>query len=242
MKKIKKWLFLNLLKITGMHKRCHFHATDVVERKYIEQIFEKTSSVTIAGNYATVYNAEKNKHKNKGELKLITIALVSPMKNHLIVLKALKECKGLIEYHIIGSIKDQAYWEKCLEVMKQIPDNIKVTYHGEIPPNQISRFFIDSPVLILPSESESYGHSIFEALSAGIPVITSGNTPWNELQENNAGININPNVHEIKESINYYLSLDNQEYDASSLAAVAYLKKKYNERDLFEEYKALLLN
>ncbi len=240
-KKIKKKLFLQFLQITDVTKRCHFHAVDLMEKNCINGIFRKRISVTIAGNYASQFKHAFSHKKKVGELKLITVALISPMKNHLMILKALKEINGLVEYHIIGGIKDNVYWKKCLEIINEMPKNIKVKFHGEIPPNDISQYFNDSPVMIMPSESESFGHSIIESLMAGIPVITSNATPWKYLQENNAGFNAVPDIPTLKELIRFYLSLNDEEYCSTSLAAVAYSNKHYNEIILNKEYTTLLL-
>ena len=44
--------------------------------------------------------------------------------------------------------------------------------------------------LILFTKGENFGHAIYESLSVGRPVITSYFTPWNDLQEKNAGVNV----------------------------------------------------
>src|SRR5476649_921272 len=82
------------------------------------------------------------------------------------------------------------YWESCLEVIKKMPANVVVKYHGEIPPAEIGKVLGEHHVFILPSKSENYGHSIVEALSAGLPVITSYATPWNDLEKAKAGMNV----------------------------------------------------
>lgn len=241
-KKIKKRIFLKFMKIAKVANRIHFHASDLVESIFIRSIFGGIPKITIASNYSTFFHNNSTAKKQKSKLKLITVALVSPMKNHLLVLNALKLCEGEIEYHIIGAIKDKSYWKKCLDVISEMPVNVKVKFLGEITPDNIGKCYDDSPVMIMPSESENYGHSIIEALSVGIPVITSTTTPWNFLQENNAGFNTDRDISKIRELIEYYVSLDEDEYLASSLAAIKYSKANYNESDLDNQYASLFLN
>ncbi len=45
-------------------------------------------------------------------------------------------------------------------------------------------------VLFLPTRSENFGHVIHEALSVGVPVLISDQTPWSDLEANGAGWNI----------------------------------------------------
>ena len=37
------------------------------------------------------------------------------------------------------------------------------------------------------TKGENFGHTIYEALSASVPILISDQTPWRRLQEKNAG-------------------------------------------------------
>jgi glycosyltransferase involved in cell wall biosynthesis len=41
--------------------------------------------------------------------------------------------------------------------------------------------------MILPSDAENFSFAIFECLSKGIPVITSRNTPWENIKTKGGG-------------------------------------------------------
>jgi glycosyltransferase involved in cell wall biosynthesis len=45
-------------------------------------------------------------------------------------------------------------------------------------------------LLFLPTAGENYGHVVVEALSAGVPVLLSDQTPWRCLQEKGIGWDI----------------------------------------------------
>jgi glycosyltransferase involved in cell wall biosynthesis len=45
----------------------------------------------------------------------------------------------------------------------------------------------DHDLFLLPSQGESFGHVILEALLAGCPVLISDRTPWRGLQEKGIG-------------------------------------------------------
>ncbi len=47
--------------------------------------------------------------------------------------------------------------------------------------------YSSSSLFVLPSYSENYGMVIAEALSCGVPVITTDNTPWDILNKTNTG-------------------------------------------------------
>ena len=238
-KKIKKSIYIFLLKIFKIKDRVHFHATNELESNSIKNVFGNNIHVHIATNYFRQIGLKYANNKIHGKLKLITIALISPIKNHLLVLNSLLLCKDEIEYHIIGAIKDKSYWDNCLNQISKMPKNIQVFYHGEIPPAEVKLFLNNSPVLIMLSESENYGHSIIECLSAGVPVIASKNTPWNNLKDYYAGSNVPLDEEVIKNEICKFVNMNAIEYDNYSTGAKIYSEKHIDFKLINHQYQKL---
>ena len=222
-KRLKKKIYLSLLKPLLLYKKVEFHATDESEKQHIISFIGHKPKIWIAANIPTIIEAH-SLPKQKGSLKLLTVALIGPMKNHLEVLLALSTFEGDIEYDICGPIYWPDYWQKCSEVIKSLPSNIKVNYHGAIPPHELVAFYQQTHVFICPSQSENFGHAIFEAFSAGKPVITSHNTPWNQLQEKKIGINVTPVKQEIENAIRYFTDMDDQTYAIWSSRAAMFAR------------------
>ncbi|MFZ1529079.1 MAG: glycosyltransferase [Ferruginibacter sp.] len=221
-KHFKKKLFIFLMKLSGIHKKILFHATNETEKKYISAIFGSKAKVMVAQNFPHLVSKKENIAKVPQRLNLVTIALISPMKNHALVLDALQSCKGEINYVIYGPVKDKAYWEVCLQKISTLPPNIRVQYEGEIRPEHIETALHKADVFIMPSKSENYGHAIIEALSAGLPVITSQHTPWQNLQENKAGFNTAQTAAEIAVAISNFTAMDAAVFNEWCSAASAY--------------------
>ncbi len=239
-KKWKKQLFLRAFMLSGLHRRIAFHATDETEAGYIRSVFgEEGLAIHIAGNFARQIGWKQPIAKEPGALKLITIALISPMKNHLLVLGALQHISHEIEYDIYGPVKDMAYWQQCLLQIQQLPANIKVTYHGDVNPLEIPAILHATHVAILPSKSENFGHAIFEALSAGRPVITSEHTPWNGLKEAKAGMNVPTELPGLQKAINFFAVMDTTEYNSWSNGAAAYAINNFDVEGLKGQYREI---
>jgi glycosyltransferase involved in cell wall biosynthesis len=238
-KRWKKRLFLSLLRILNVKKNTSFHATDKAEAAFIKKEFGQTVKIFIAGNFAKAIDHKAISHKVPGTLKLVTIALISPMKNHLLILQALANCKASIQYNIYGPIKDMEYWGLCKKQIALLPSNIRVQYHGEINPPEIENALAQNHVFIMPSKSENFGHALIEALSSGKPIITSNATPWNNLLDNKAGINCTEDVHAISNAINLFAKMNVETYEQFTNGAVQYASKKVDKEALYLQYQQM---
>lgn len=212
-KSFKKKLFLTGLKWLGIHHKIVFCASDEKEGSFTKAVFGKNSKVKIAQNFPATYDIKPEIiRKEIGDLKLVSIALISPMKNHVLVLEALALVKSSVSWHIYGPIKDNNYWEQCKLLIAKLPRNISVIYEGEINPRQVFETLKDYHFFILPSESENFGHALYEAMLVGKPIITSHNTPWNDLEIHNAGYNVTLTPKAIATAIEESAALDNTNY------------------------------
>ncbi|HEY8659831.1 MAG TPA: hypothetical protein VIL78_12395, partial [Hanamia sp.] len=71
-------------KLLGYHHKVSFHATDEKEEKFISSYFGESLNVFTAGNFPNKIKALEIAQKEPGFLKMITIALISPIKNILL--------------------------------------------------------------------------------------------------------------------------------------------------------------
>ncbi len=236
-KPFKKKVYLLFWKLLRIHHNCEFHATTLEEKQFIEKVFGERVKIWVAGNFPKVSDYRLPPAKQEGSLILISIGLISPMKNHLLVLQGLKECAYNIQYLIYGPVKEVSYWKECEQLIKEMPANIKVVYKGVILPDKIPEALQEAHVFILPSKSENFGHALYEAMTAGKAVITSHFTPWNKLKENAAGINVSiDNPNEILSAINFFAVLNNQATQKWSKAARTFALKLIDPHIIKHQY------
>ncbi len=238
-KSFKKVLFLKTFKLLGLQKKVTFHATDATEEIHIKEAMGQNVRILIANNFPRFIGKLPATKKSPNSLILMSMALISPMKNHLLVLQALEICKANIEYHIYGPVKDLAYWQICLRQIATLPANIKVQYHGEVQPQKVPLALAACHVFIIPSNSENFGHAFYESLSAGKPVITSQFTPWQNLEEAHAGINTALDVREIAHTIEIFAALGQDDFNLWSNGAFIYAQKSVNLPGVRKSYHSL---
>ncbi|WP_237706063.1 glycosyltransferase family 4 protein [Thermophagus xiamenensis] len=166
-----------------------WHATDLQEQQDIRRHVGSRAQVTIAGNVPAVLNNNPTPLFRKDELRVVTVALVVRMKNHITFLNVLKDYKGekRVIYDIYGPLRDHEYWQECLRLIERMPPNVTVNYKGAVEPQKVAGILSQYHCFVLPTFGENFGHSIFEALAAGLPVLISDKTPWNHVQDLQAG-------------------------------------------------------
>lgn len=240
-KSFKKKLYLALWRIIGLHKRVVFHATNEEERSFIEQSFGTNIAVRVAANFPRILSFMPTVRGPNDQLKLVTVALISPMKNHLLVLEQLKKVSVPVQWTIYGPIKDAVYMRACEEAMEKLPAHIKVDYRGELRPSQVAEALAAADAFILPSKSENFGHAIFEALTAGKPVITSLGTPWMDLSTTRAGWNVDVerNPERLKEVIEVCASLYGPSWDRWTTGARERALNQIDSKQLEKAYDHL---
>lgn len=236
-KPLKKKIFLAIFKLRCLHRKAEYHATTDDEQQYIYNHFGKDKKVWVVPNLPNVMSYIPPTQKNIGTVKLVSVSLISPMKNILLVLHALQSVKANVIYHIYGPVKDAKYWEECQTAIARMPANVEVVYKGEMLPHLVHNTLSGYHYFVLPSKSENFGHAIYEALSSGRPVITSHSTPWNGLKVAGAGYNIDPNlIQEFVTLIEILADVTPQSYERSSIAAKRYIEEKYDLQFVIKEY------
>ncbi len=236
-KSFKKNIYLGFLKISRLPKLIHWHATDAHEAEYIQKYFG-TVHLSIAGNFPKLSGLLSSPPKQPGALIMGTLALISPMKNHLEILTSLKHRTSNIIWHIYGPVKDQQYWDECLHLINSLPNNIKVVYHGAVEPARVHELFEQIHLYIQPSKSENFGHAIIEALSAGKPVITTNTTPFTNLNEYKAGYTVPINQLEthLTDAIDLFSKMGPDEFSIYQKGAADFANNFVNVENLKKQY------
>ena len=187
---IKKITFLYLFRSMGIFKKVLFHATNDEEKKTI-QIYFRSAKIVVANNFGNRIQSEfETIYKKSDALSIIFIARILPIKNLLYFLKLLAQVKPTINFKIVGPIEDVGYWEHCQRLIAELPPNIQIEYLGAKENHQLNAELKRNHLYVLPTLSENFGHSIFEAFLAGRPVLISDQTPWRNLESQKIGWDI----------------------------------------------------
>jgi glycosyltransferase involved in cell wall biosynthesis len=111
---------------------------------------------------------------------------------------------------------------------------------GDLKHRELMNILPNFDVYILPTHGENFGHSIFEALSAGLPVIISDQTPWKNLEAQKVGFDIpldEPN--RFVKAIEFFAKCNETEWKEWSINSRQYAKEFYVNQNFEEAYKRL---
>ena len=186
---LKKIIYLLFFKIF-LKDKIIFHATSIDEKKVIKKIFFK-NKIKLLSNLVEEKKENNLKfQKISYPLKFIYFSRISQKKNLLETLSILSKVKFPIALDIYGPIENNHYWEKIrikiIEIMKK-KKKLVVKYKGLINHDKY-KIINKYNFFILLSDSENFGHVIFESiLSKCIPIITK-NSPWKKFEKFNCGL------------------------------------------------------
>jgi len=212
-KPFKKYVYCLLLRLVGIDKHVTFHAADAGEEVEIRKVFPLVRSVFTAPNIPVqITPALLPENKQEGHLRILFSARLHPIKNLSFLLSILNEVEGDIDLVIAVIREDPAYFKLCQQMAENLPEKIKVSWHCDLTPAEVLQLIQKVHLFVLPSKGESFGHSIFEALSVGCPVLISDQTPWRNLLTCKAGADIPLVDNLFLEAINTFVNLEDSRW------------------------------
>jgi glycosyltransferase involved in cell wall biosynthesis len=189
----RKKLFLSAAKAAGLYNKVHWHACSKPEEELIQRHFSPVlSKIFLASNLpeANQIKIRRNTCKQPGKLRIVLAARISPMKNTLTAVRMVCKMSGSVELDLWGLLEDKDYWEECLSQIALCPHDININYRGDVEHEKLHALLHEYDVMLLPTLGENFGHSIIEALDAGLPVVISDRTPWRKLELAGVGVDL----------------------------------------------------
>lgn len=191
LKSRRKRMHLRLFRAARRRGQVRWHAASAHEATDIRRVFGPDADIVVAENPTVVVGSAEAPDRVRGQapspLRVLFLSRITPKKNLDMALEVLGRVRCEVDLRIVGAIDDQAYWERCRRRIAALPPHVKVAYEGSKPHEQILRELPTFDLSFLPTRGENFGHSIVEALAAGVPVLISDQTPWRGLAAARAG-------------------------------------------------------
>ncbi len=160
----------------------------------------------------TIYHGINPCFLNKSPQKLklgfnyiLYVSAISPYKNMHKAIQALKIIRDnyQLRYHllIIGPIRSNDY----MDYLRKLIDTLNLEQHvhflSHIPQQELADYYNDADLFIFPSECESFGIPVIEAMACGVPVIASNKSSVPEIAGDSAIIIDPDNIEEFAQKM-----------------------------------------
>lgn len=124
---------------------------------------------------------------SSSDFTIVTCSMVRGIKRLHLMPEILKEIKFNITWHVLG---DGSELSKIKIACENLPANVNIKFHGYLEPDEIVNFYKRQSVNLFMSLSSSEGLpvSMMEAISFGIPLMSTDVGGCNEICNSNTGI------------------------------------------------------
>jgi len=147
LKQQKKRIYIAAFRLLKLHKAVIWHASTSQERTDIERAFGAIVRSDIAINLRTGLFGEgaepdQGKRVQDDPLggSLVFFSRIAPKKNVTSAIQAVLLVNGTARLSIAGPIEDARYWNRCLELINDLPDPGLVRYVGAVPADEVVGF------------------------------------------------------------------------------------------------------
>lgn len=179
-KPFRKRIYIAAGKRLKIFQKVVWQATNPKEKDSILRIFPG-ADVRVHPNQTSLPTVALEPKLHEGPLRVIFLSRIAPIKGLDIVLRALTKVDCSIVLNIYGNEEDDAYSARCHDLAAQVPNHVKVHFHGVISHDEARTKFWENDLFAFPTAGENFGHAIVEALSSSRPVLLPDTTPWSPI-------------------------------------------------------------
>jgi glycosyltransferase involved in cell wall biosynthesis len=144
-------------------------------------------------------------HTKTNDLSILYISDFYPYKNQEALISAvitLRESEKLnLKLNLIGS-QDKAAAKRISQLLATIKDHTTwLKIFNKVPNDELIKHFKSNDIYVYASSVESFGHSLIEAMAAGMPIICTNKRPMSDFVRNGALLIDEKNENDIAEKI-----------------------------------------
>lgn len=208
-KKWKKKAAMALYQRRDLNQAACIYTTSVLEADHIRKIGIK-APCSIIPNGIDTSNYPCRQDTSIVKKQVLFLSRIHPKKGIEVLLAAWKR---IIDAHpgwsllIVGN-GEEGYIQSLEERVKGLSLSDSVRISPPVFGEEKITLYQRSSLFVLPSYSENFGMVIAEAMSCGVPIITTDNTPWELLNETNTGWCISLSEDNLVKTLDKALSLD----------------------------------
>ncbi|MGN0826354.1 MAG: glycosyltransferase, partial [Kiritimatiellia bacterium] len=231
-KRIARWLYQDndLDGAAALHATAESEAAQFKRLGLGNQIIVSPNGVNVP-NDKSLLQLQLQTQTNTDGKRVLFVSRMHPKKGVLELVEAwkkvrLKEWKCELVYTVNGAF-ELAYEAKVKTRVNELGLQEQFIFTGALSDNAKWAAYARADVFVLPTYSENFGIVVAEALWAGLPVITTKGTPWQELETCKCGWWIDIGVEPLVEALKEAMSLSDEERAAMGARGRKLVEEKY---------------
>lgn len=204
-KRIARWLYQD----KDLSRCACIYTTADMEAMHVRELGFK-NPISVIPNGIETLNYPCRKDYSIVKKQVLFLSRIHPKKGIEVLLAAWKR---IIDAHpgwsllIVGN-GEESYIKSLEEKVKELSLSDTARISEPVFGEEKIALYQSSSLFVLPSYSENFGMVIAEALSCGVPVITTDNTPWNLLNETGTGWCISLTEDKLVKALEEAISMD----------------------------------
>lgn len=241
----KKLLFLKAFRFVGLQRRVTFGATSEEEASDIARYFPEARwrlLPNIPIDPATVRSIEALSAPTGGPLRLIFNSRASQKKGLDLAIRGCLESGLPLTLDVFASV-DSSHARLCHELADVPQGPVHIHWRAPVPIAELLDLMRSYDAMLLPTAGENFGHSIFEAMAVGLPVLIPDTTPWTQAVRGGAGVLLAERTPAaIARALHLFARLRQAERRSMSTAARLAATEYYRDGELVGTVRAGLLS
>lgn len=138
---------------------------------------------------------------NQSKCRALFLSRVHPKKGLLILLRAWAAAQPTSWILSIAGPDEDGHLSEVVALAETLGIREQVEYLGEFDDQAKWDIYRSADLFVLPTFSENFGVVVAEALSQGVPVITTTGTPWKDLATHGCGWWVEPMEAELRAAL-----------------------------------------
>ena len=187
-----------------------FHATSRQEAEEIRKLGLRQPIAVIPNGILFSESPEVPTSTRRVESRsVLFLSRIHPKKGLLSLLHAWKEASVPKNWRLIlAGPNENGHQTEVENLAKSLEIDAQISFQWAVSDELKWKMYREADLFVLPSFSENFGIVVAEALAAGVPVIATHGTPWQELNERKAGWFVPHNITAIAKALKEAISLD----------------------------------
>ena len=165
------------------------HATSPAEAEGFRKAgFSQPIAVVPNGVELPLLNRKSEIGNRKSEIRTVLfLSRIHPVKGLANLIEAWAQIKPVGWRVVVAGDDENGHRQELEEMIRQRQLAGQFEFIGPVQGEAKLELYQRADLFVLPSHTENFGIAIAEALAAGLPVITTRGTPWEELETRRCG-------------------------------------------------------